>query len=101
MRAREALNQSFPSKRVNHEALGKARAWITAFGRRQIVPCAVLSGPVFNPSNLDSAQAEGLTIIWSHRLQDRGPREQRRQSDRRPIGSRQSPPREGYNPRLQ
>ncbi len=68
-RAREALNQSFPSKRVNHEALGKARAWITAFGSRQIVPCAVLSG-VFNPSNLDSAQAEGLTIIWSHRLQD-------------------------------
>ena len=56
-------------KRVNHEALGKARAWIAAFGGRQIVPCAVLSG-VFNPSNLDSAQAEGLAIVWSHRLQD-------------------------------
>ena len=25
-------------KRVNHEAAGKARAWITAFGQRQVVP---------------------------------------------------------------
>lgn len=56
-------------KRVNHEAAGKARAWLAGFGRRQIVPCAVIGG-VFNPSNLDTAQAEGLAIIWSHRLQD-------------------------------
>lgn len=56
-------------KRINHEATGKARAWIDHFGRRQIIPCAVIHG-VFNPANLESAQAEGLAIIWSHRLQD-------------------------------
>lgn len=56
-------------KRVNHEALGKAKAWIEGFGKRQIVPCAVIGG-VFNPSNLEAAQAEGLAIVWSHRLDD-------------------------------
>ncbi|MBX6324355.1 MAG: XamI family restriction endonuclease, partial [Rhodospirillaceae bacterium] len=35
-------------KRVNHEAAGKARKWLSAFGTRQIMPAAVLSG-VFNP----------------------------------------------------
>ena len=56
-------------KRINHEATGKARAWIDHFGRRQIVPCAIIHG-VFNPVNLETAQSEGLAIIWSHRLQD-------------------------------
>ena len=56
-------------KRINHEAAGKARTWIEQFGKRQIVPCAIIHG-VFNPANLESAQAEGLAIIWSHRLQD-------------------------------
>ncbi len=56
-------------KRVNHEALGKAKAWIEGFGKRQIVPCAVIGG-VFNSSNLEAAQAEGLAIVWSHRLDD-------------------------------
>lgn len=56
-------------KRINHEALGKARAWIAAFGSRQIVPVAVISG-VFNPANLETAQTEGLALIWSHRLDD-------------------------------
>ena len=56
-------------KRINHEALGKAKAWLEGFGRRQIVPCAVIGG-VFNPSNLETAQAEGLSIVWSHRLDD-------------------------------
>ena len=56
-------------KRINHEALGKATAWLAAFGRRQIVPVAVISG-VFNPANLNTAQAEGLVLIWSHRLED-------------------------------
>ena len=41
-------------KRVNHEAAGKARGWITAFGQRQIVPAAVIAG-VFNPGNLIGA----------------------------------------------
>lgn len=56
-------------KRINHEAVGKARTWLTGFGKRQIVPAAVISG-VFSPTNLRAAQSEGLTIFWSHRLQD-------------------------------
>ncbi len=56
-------------KRINHEAAGKARAWITEFGRRQTVPGAVISG-VFNPGNLETAQNDGLAIIWGHRLED-------------------------------
>ena len=56
-------------KRVNHEAAGKARAWIAAFGQRQVVPGAVLSG-VFKPNNLATAQDEGLALFWLHRLDD-------------------------------
>lgn len=56
-------------KRVNHEALGKARSWITGFGKRHVVPVAVIGG-VFNAANLDLAQEEGLSVIWSHRLED-------------------------------
>jgi hypothetical protein len=56
-------------KRVNHEAAGKARAWLSGFGKRQTVPGAVITG-VFNPANLETAQAEGLALFWSHRLQD-------------------------------
>ena len=56
-------------KRINHEAVGKARAWLDGFGARQIVPCAVIGG-VFNPANLETAQSEGLALIWSHRLDD-------------------------------
>ena len=54
-------------KRINHEAVGKDRAWLAGLGRRQIVPVAVISG-VLNPANRESAQAEGLSTIWSHRL---------------------------------
>ncbi len=56
-------------KRINHEAAGKARTWLAGFGNRQIVPSAVISG-VFNPVNLETAQTEGLAIIWGHRLSD-------------------------------
>ena len=56
-------------KRVNHEAVGKARAWLTGFGNRQVVPMAVISG-VFNPANLETAQSDGLYIVWGHRLDD-------------------------------
>ena len=42
---------------------------LAGFGNRQTVPGAVISG-VFNPANLETAQAEGLAIIWSHRLSD-------------------------------
>ena len=56
-------------KRVNHEAAGKARAWIRKFGDAQVVPGAVLSG-VFNPDNLATAQSGGLALFWLHRLDD-------------------------------
>ncbi len=56
-------------KCVNHEAAGKARAWIAAFGQRQVVPGAVLSG-VFNSDNLATAQGERLALFWLHRLDD-------------------------------
>ena len=56
-------------KRVNHEAAGKARSWLTAFGQSQIVPGAVLSG-VFKPDNLAIAQSSGLALFWLHRLDD-------------------------------
>lgn len=56
-------------KRVNREAVGKAREWIAEFGQRAIVPCAVIGG-VFNPANLQTAQEGDLAIIWSHRLSD-------------------------------
>ena len=56
-------------KRVNHEAAGKARSWIAAFGRNQLVPAAILTG-VFNPDNLATAQGEGLALFWIHRLDE-------------------------------
>jgi len=56
-------------KRVNHEALGKARRWTAQFGTVAVVPAAVLSG-VFNPENLADAQAGGLYLFWAHRLGD-------------------------------
>lgn len=57
------------SRRVNHEAADKARAWLAAFGGRGFIPAAVLSG-VFKPDNLASAQAERLALFWLHRLDD-------------------------------
>jgi hypothetical protein len=56
-------------KRVNHEAAGQAIRWLRQLGEAHIVPAAVLSG-VFNPENLAQAQHSGLTIFWSHRLND-------------------------------
>jgi hypothetical protein len=56
-------------KRVNHEALGKARRWVNQFGTAGVVPAAVLSG-VFNPENLTSAQEGGLYLFWAQRLDD-------------------------------
>lgn len=58
-------------KRVNHEALGKARRWVGQFGTAGVVPTAVLSG-VFNADNLAAAQVSGLYLFWSHRIDDLG-----------------------------
>ena len=56
-------------KRINHEAVGKARSWVADFGRNQLVPAAILTG-VFNPDNLATAQSDGLALFWIHRLDD-------------------------------
>ena len=56
-------------KRINHEAVGKARSWVADFGRNQLAPAAILTG-VFNPDNLATAQNDGLALFWIHRLDD-------------------------------
>jgi Holliday junction resolvase len=52
-------------KRLNNDAAAKAEAWRSDFGTVQVVAVAVLSG-VYKLHNLESAQARGLTLIWSH-----------------------------------
>lgn len=54
-------------KRLNNDAAVKARTWMQEFGTSTVVPAAVLSG-VFKVHNLKSAQADGLTLFWAHRL---------------------------------
>jgi hypothetical protein len=56
-------------KRLNAEAAAKAKGWIDDFGRRTIVPVAVISG-VFKREYLEDAQDRGLTIYWSHKLDE-------------------------------
>jgi hypothetical protein len=52
-------------KRIKNDAAVKAKLWIQEFGTQLIVPAAVIAG-VFKPANLLSAQDDGLTIWWSH-----------------------------------
>lgn len=54
-------------KRLNNDAAVKARAWREDFGRRQVVPTAVLTG-VYKLHNLIDAQDRGLTLFWGHDL---------------------------------
>lgn len=54
-------------KRLNNDAAAKAKTWLAVFGTATVIPAAVLSG-VFKVHNLESAQADGLTIFWAHRL---------------------------------
>lgn len=56
-------------KRVNHEAGGKAAHWTSRFGDAVVVPAVTLAG-VFKPQNLYDAQSGGLTVWWSHALDD-------------------------------
>jgi hypothetical protein len=58
-------------KRINHEAAGKARKWLSSFGTAHLVPTAVISG-VFNINNLLRAQEDGLTLFWAHDLKKLG-----------------------------
>ena len=54
-------------KRLNNDAAVKAGAWKEDFGRRQVVPTAVLTG-VYKLHNLLDAQDRGLTLFWGHNL---------------------------------
>lgn len=56
-------------KRINHEVGNKAASWLREFGKRHVVPAAVISG-VFRPENLETAQETGLALFWQHRLED-------------------------------
>jgi XamI-like restriction endonuclease len=54
-------------KRLNNDAAVKAQVWIVEFGTAQTVSAAMLAG-VFKRHNLEQAQERGLTIWWSHDL---------------------------------
>lgn len=54
-------------KRLNNDAAAKAESWTSDFGKRQVVPVAVLSG-VYKLHNLLNAQERGLTLFWAHNL---------------------------------
>lgn len=54
-------------KRLNNDAAVKAVNWREDFGRRQVVPAAVLGG-VYKLHNLLEAQDRGLTLFWGHDL---------------------------------
>lgn len=55
-------------KRLNHDAVAKAKVWQTAYGKRYLVACAVLDG-IFKPANVASAQNEhDIFIVWAHQL---------------------------------
>lgn len=56
-------------KRLNNDAAAKAEDWLGQFGTLQIVPAAVLAG-VFRLRNLQNAQERGLTLFWSHQLDE-------------------------------
>ena len=55
-------------KRLNNDAAVKAEVWKDEFGRRQVVPTAVLSG-VYSLSSLEMAQDKGLALYWAHDLE--------------------------------
>jgi hypothetical protein len=54
-------------KRLNNDAAVKAEVWRADFGKRSVVPTAVLSG-VYDVRSLVEAQERGLTLFWAHDL---------------------------------
>ena len=54
-------------KRLNNDAVVKAKHWLEQFGTRSVVPSAVLAG-VFKLSHLERAQNDDLTLFWAHTL---------------------------------
>ena len=55
-------------KRLNKEAVKNLKIWRDAFGKATL-GAAVIQG-VFKPDYVAAAQAEGLGIVWGHRLTD-------------------------------
>jgi hypothetical protein len=55
-------------KRIKGDAASKAVRVLRALGDAVIVPAAVIAG-VYLPANLYEAQQAGLTIWWSHDIQ--------------------------------
>lgn len=49
------------------DATNKAVIWTKALGSANVIPAAVLTG-VFKVKNLLDAQAQNLTVFWSHDL---------------------------------
>ena len=56
-------------KRLNNDAVVKANVWRQDFGEANIVPCAVLAG-VFGLRHLKESQERGLSLFWSHSLDE-------------------------------
>ena len=56
-------------KRLTNDAAVKARIWRDDFGGANIVSCAVLAG-VFGLRHLKESQERGLTLFWSHSLNE-------------------------------
>ena len=56
-------------KRLTNDAVVKALAWRRDFGEANIVPCAVLAG-VFGLRHLKEAQERGLSLFWSHSIEE-------------------------------
>ena len=52
-------------KRLKNDAAAKAEVWTADFGKRHIVPAAVLSG-VYDRHILQEAQERGLALFWAH-----------------------------------
>lgn len=56
-------------KRLTNDAVVKAVAWRQDLGVANIVPCAVLAG-VFGLRHLNEAQDRGLSLFWSHSIEE-------------------------------
>lgn len=54
-------------KRLNKEVVVDAGDWYRNFGQSNIVVAAALRG-VFKPSNVSSAQRQGVYLFWWHRM---------------------------------
>lgn len=55
-------------KRLNHDAVAKARVWHKEYGETHMVVCAVLDG-IFKPANvLDAQNNHRVFVVWAHDL---------------------------------